>query len=186
MTFDRNKVIKSVRTLLEGIGENPDREGLKGTPERMAEFYEEAMSGVGIEEAPELKLYQVENNEEMIIVRDIAFFSLCEHHLLPFFGKAHICYIPKNNRTTGFSALARIVEDLAKRPQIQERLTTEIANLIEEKLSPLGLLVALEAEHLCMTMRGVKKPGSKTITSAIRGGMRRDATRAEAFALLRR
>ena len=172
--------------LLEGIGENPDREGLKRTPQRIAEFYEDAMSGVGIEKAPELKLYQVENNEEMIIVRDIAFFSLCEHHLLPFFGKAHICYIPKNNRTTGFSALARIVEDLSKRPQIQERLTSEIANLIEEKLSPLGLLVAMEAEHLCMTMRGVKKPGSKTITSAIRGGMRRDATRAEAFALLRR
>ncbi len=183
--MDREKIIEGVRLILDGIGDNPKREGLRLTPERVAEFYEEAFAGLKEKGTPEVKIYNVVNHEEMIVVRDIVFYSLCEHHLLPFFGVAHICYIPKNNRTTGFSALARVVDSFAKRPQIQERLTGEIADLLEKKLRPLGVMVVLEAEHLCMTMRGVKKPGSKTVTSAIRGGMRRAATRAEAFALIR-
>lgn len=184
--MDRDKIIKGVRLILEGIGEDPTRQGLKSTPERMADFYAEVFSGLK-EDPREIKFgrYDVINHEEMIVVRDITFYSLCEHHLLPFFGKAHICYIPRNNVTTGFSALARLVDTLASRPQIQERLTGDIADILEEKLNPIGVLVVMEAEHLCMTMRGAKKPGSKTITSAIRGGMRRDATRAEAFALIK-
>lgn len=184
--MDRDKIISGVRLILEGIGEDPEREGLARTPERLADFYAEAFAGLSQDaNGLEFGRYNVVNHEEMIVVRDITFYSLCEHHLLPFFGKAHICYIPRNNITTGFSALARLVETLAKRPQIQERLTGEIADILEDKLKALGVLVVIEAEHLCMTMRGVKKPGSKTITSAIRGGMRRDATRAEAFALIK-
>lgn len=184
--MDKDKIISGVRLILEGIGEDTTREGLLRTPERMAEFYAEAFSGL-TENMEDFSFghYNVVNHEEMIVVRDIAFHSLCEHHLLPFFGKAHICYIPHNNITTGFSTLARLVDVLSKRPQIQERLTGEIADFLEKKLKPLGVLVVLEAEHLCMTMRGVKKTGSMTITSAIRGGMRREATRAEAFALIR-
>ncbi|MFQ5606675.1 MAG: GTP cyclohydrolase I FolE [Candidatus Zixiibacteriota bacterium] len=184
--MDRKKIIEGVRLTLEGIGDNPDREGLVRTPERLAEFYAEAFSGLSqtVDEL-DFRYYHVVNQEEMIVVKDITFYSLCEHHLLPFFGKAHICYIPRNQRTTGFSTLTRVVDVLARRPQIQERLTSEIADFLEKKLKPLASLVVLEAEHLCMTMRGVKKPGSKTITSAIRGGMRREATRAEAFALIK-
>ena len=184
--MDTEKIKRGVRLILEGIGEEPEREGLTRTPERMAEFYADALGGLK-EDTDDIQfgLYHVVNHEEMIVVRDITFYSLCEHHLLPFFGKAHICYIPHNNCTTGFSTLARLVDTLARRPQIQERLTSQIADILQERLKPLGLLVVIEAEHLCMTMRGVKKPGSGTITSAIRGGMRRDATRAEAFALIR-
>lgn len=184
--MDREKIISGVRMILEGIGEDPTRQGLERTPERMAEFYQEVFSGLK-DDAKDITFgrYDVVNHEEMIVVRDITFYSLCEHHLLPFFGTAHICYIPRNNITTGFSALARLVDTLARRPQIQERLTGDIADILEEKLNPIGALVVMEAEHLCMTMRGVKKPGSKTITSAIRGGMRREATRAEAFALIK-
>ncbi len=184
--MDAEKIKRGVRLILEGIGEDPEREGLIRTPERMAEFYADALGG--LKEDPEkiqFGLYNVDNNEEMIVVRDITFHSLCEHHLLPFYGKAHICYIPRQNHTTGFSTLARLVDTLSRRTQIQERLTSQIADILEAKLKPIGVLVVLEAEHLCMTMRGVKKPGSGTITSAIRGGMRRDATRAEAFALIR-
>ncbi len=184
--MDSSKIEQGVRLILEGIGEDPKREGLARTPERMAEFYADALGGLKEDPADiQFNLYNVANNEEMIIVRDITFHSLCEHHLLPFFGKIHICYIPRPNRTTGFSTLVRLVDTLARRPQIQERLTSQIADILEEKLKPIGVLVVIEAEHLCMTMRGVKKPGSGTITSAIRGGMRRDATRAEAFALIR-
>lgn len=184
--MDRKKIIEGFRLVLEGIGDDPEREGLVRTPERLAEFYAEAFSGLqDTVEDIDFRLYNVVNHEEMIVVKDITFYSLCEHHLLPFFGKAHICYIPRNHRTTGFSTLTRVVDTLAKRPQIQERLTGEIADFLEKKLKPLATLVVMEAEHLCMTMRGVKKPGSKTITSAIRGGMRRDATRAEAFALIK-
>jgi len=183
--MDRDKIIRGVGLILEGVGEDPAREGLKDTPARVADFYLDALSGVGEKADPEVKIYRIANNEEMIVVRDITFYSLCEHHLLPFFGKAHICYIPRENRSTGFSTLARIVEQLSRRPQMQERLTNDIADLLVRAIKPLGALVAIEAEHLCMTMRGVRKPGAKTVTSAIRGGMRRPATRAEAFALIR-
>lgn len=155
------------------------------TPERVAEFYEEAFSGVGVSASEKVTLYTAENRDEMIIVRDIPFYSMCEHHLLPFFGKAHVAYIPGNNKITGFSHLARVVETLARRPTTQEVLTSKAANVIRKSIKPKGVLIVTEAEHLCLTIRGIKKPGSMTITSAIRGCMRKDATRAEAFALIK-
>jgi GTP cyclohydrolase I len=172
--------------LLEGMGEDPDREGLAETPDRIAEMYEEIFAGVGKDPRGKIKTYQAQNRDEMILVKDIPFHSVCEHHLLPFFGRAHIAYIPKENKVTGFAALVRVVETLSKRPQLQERLTTEVADAIVDVLDPRGLLVVVEAEHLCLTMRGVKKPGSRTLTSAVRGAMRaKSATRAEAFALIK-
>jgi GTP cyclohydrolase I len=183
---DPRKIKQGVRLLLEGMGEDPDREGLAETPERIAEMYEEIFGGVGKDPREKIKTYQAQNRDEMILVKDIPFYSICEHHLLPFFGKAHIAYIPKENKVTGFAALVRVIETLAKRPQLQERLTTEVADAIVDVLDPRGLLVVIEAEHLCLTMRGVKKPGSLTLTSAVRGAMRaKSATRAEAFALIK-
>lgn len=155
------------------------------TPERVAEFYEEAFSGVGVSASENVTLYTAENRDEMIIVRDIPFYSMCEHHLLPFFGKAHVAYIPGDNKITGFSHLARVIETLARRPTTQEVLTSKAANVIRKTIKPKGVLIVTEAEHLCLTIRGIKKPGSMTITSAIRGCMRKDATRAEAFALIK-
>lgn len=151
----------------------------------MAEFYEEAFSGVGVSASENVTLYTAENRDEMIIVRDIPFYSMCEHHLLPFFGKAHVAYIPGDNKITGFSHLARVIETLARRPTTQEVLTSKAANVIRKTIKPKGVLIVTEAEHLCLTIRGIKKPGSMTITSAIRGCMRKDATRAEAFALIK-
>lgn len=151
----------------------------------MAEFYEEAFCGVGVSASEKVTLYTAENRDEMIIVRDIPFYSMCEHHLLPFFGKAHVAYIPGNNKITGFSHLAKVVETLARRPTTQEVLTSKAANVIRKSIKPKGVLIVTEAEHLCLTIRGIKKPGSMTITSAIRGCMRKDATRAEAFALIK-
>jgi len=183
---DLKKIKQGVRLLLEGMGEDPEREGLADTPARIAEMYEEIFAGVGRDPREKIKTYQAQNRDEMILVKDISFYSVCEHHLLPFFGKAHIAYIPKENKVTGFAALVRVVETMAKRPQLQERLTTEIADVIVDALNPRGVLVVIEAEHLCLTMRGVKKPGSLTLTSAVRGAMReKSATRAEAFALIK-
>ncbi|MBN1212458.1 MAG: GTP cyclohydrolase I FolE [candidate division Zixibacteria bacterium] len=184
--FDRRKIIQGIKLVLEGIGEDIKREGLTRTPERIAEFYEEVLSGMGEDPAVELRKYTSKNKDEMIILKDISFFSLCEHHLLPFFGKVHICYIPQNNKMVGFSSMIKVVEILSQRLQVQERMTSQIADSIREALNAKGVLIVVEAEHLCLTMRGIKKPGSKIVTSAIRGMMRKDATRAEALALLER
>jgi GTP cyclohydrolase I len=181
--IDHAKIEEAVRMILEGIGEDPDRDGVKDTPRRISEMYEEIFSGVGIDPTPVPTVVQGANFDEMIMVKDIPLQSLCEHHLLPFSGKAHVAYIPnKDGRITGLSKLARVVDILSKRPQVQERLTTEIADTIERALEPRGVFVLIEAEHLCMTMRGVKKPGSVTVTSAVRGLFRNDArTRQEAL-----
>ena len=183
--IDRERIIAGVRMILEGIGEDPEREGLLKTPQRVAEFYEEVFTGIGEDASEQVTLYTAENRDELIIVRDISFYSICEHHLLPFFGKAHIAYIPGDNKITGFSHLARVIETLARRPTTQEALTSEAANALRRSIKPKGILIVTEAEHLCLTMRGVKKPGSVTVTSAIRGCLRKEATRAEAFALIK-
>lgn len=183
--MDKKKIIEGVRLILEGIGEDPSREGLKRTPERIYEFYKEFFDGIKTKPEKALKLYTTPNKDELIIVRDIALFSMCEHHLLPFFGKVHIAYIPQKNKITGFSNLVKIVEMMSHRPTIQEKLTSDIADTLYKSLGAKGLLVIIEAEHLCMTMAGIKKPGARTTTSAIRGILRRDATRAEAMALIK-
>ncbi|PIP11654.1 MAG: GTP cyclohydrolase I FolE [bacterium (Candidatus Stahlbacteria) CG23_combo_of_CG06-09_8_20_14_all_40_9] len=186
MSMINKKLIeKSVRDFLVAIGENPDREGLKDTPKRIAKMAEEIFGGVGVDPKGELRCYTMKNEDEMILIRDIPFYSMCEHHLLPFIGKVHLAYIPNENRVTGYSSLVRLVEVMAKRPQLQERLTTDIAEVIMETLNPKGILIVIEAEHLCMSMRGVKKPGHIAVTSAMRGIMRQAATRAEAFSLIK-
>jgi GTP cyclohydrolase I len=181
--FDRKKIEEGVRLILEGIGDDPDRPGIAETPRRIAEMYEEIFAGVGQDPTPIVTVVPGADFDEMIMVKDIPLQSLCEHHLLPFNGKAHVAYIPnKDGRITGLSKVARVVDILAKRPQVQERLTTQIADAIEQALEPRGVFVMIEAEHLCMTMRGVKKPGSVTVTSAVRGLFRHDArTRQEAL-----
>lgn len=187
-SFDRGLIEESVRNILEAIGEDPDRDGLRHTPERVAGMYAEVFAGMHRDPIDELDAVFEAGHDEMIMVRDIDLTSLCEHHLVPFVGKAHVAYIPNvKGQITGLSKLARIVDLLSKRPQVQERLTTQIADAIEKGLDPRGVLVVIEAEHLCMTMRGVKKPGSKTVTSAVRGLFRdNDATRAEAMGLINR
>ncbi len=166
--IDKCKIEQAVRLLLEGIGEDINREGLQDTPQRIARMYEEIFSGLDETADKHLsKRFHVSNNE-MVLEKDITFYSMCEHHLLPFYGKAHVAYIP-NGEVVGLSKLARTVEVFAKRPQLQERLTAQIADAIMENLNPKGVMVVLEAEHLCMTMRGIKKPGSKTVTSVTRG-----------------
>ena len=171
---NQKKIEEAVRLLLEGIGENPDREGLAETPKRIARMYEEIFSGIEEDAAIHLsRQFSAEEAEgqgssEMVLEKDIVFYSMCEHHLLPFYGKAHVAYIPDGS-VVGLSKLARTVEVFAKRPQIQERLTAQIADAVMKELHPKGVMVMLEAEHMCMTMRGVKKPGSKTITTAVRG-----------------
>lgn len=182
---DGPRIEKAVKELLLAVGEDPDREGLLDTPCRVARMYEEILSGMAADPIDELKVYTAKNEDEMILVKDITFHSLCEHHLLPFFGKVHIAYIPRNNKITGFSSLVKVVEAMAKRLQLQERLAADIADLLMKKLKPLGVLVVVEAEHLCLTMRGVKKPGSSVVTSAIRGGMKRESTRLEALSLIK-
>jgi GTP cyclohydrolase I len=182
---NKENIKKAVKLLLEAIGEDPDREGLKETPQRVADMYAEIFAGVGKNARKELKVYRTKNQDEMIVVRDIPFYSVCEHHLLPFIGRAHVAYIPKDERVTGFANLVTVVETIAKRPQLQERLTSEIADTLMEVLKPLGILVVVEAEQLCLSMMGVKKPGARTVTSAIRGGMRKEATRVEAFNLIK-
>ena len=172
--------------ILEGIGEDPDREGLVKTPERVAKMYEEVFQGLTQDPAVHFETTFDEHHQEMVLVRDIPFYSMCEHHLAPFFGKAHIAYIPsKDGRICGLSKLARLVDVYAKRPQVQERLTSQVADTLIEQLHPQGAIVVLEAEHLCMSMRGVKKPGSKTTTSAVRGIFARSqTTRSEALSLI--
>ena len=183
---DTLKIEKAVRDIIEAIGEDPNREGLIGTPSRVARMYEEIFSGIDKDPSDHLKtLFSSEEHEELVLVKDIPFYSVCEHHLVPFFGKAHVAYLPKDGRLTGLSKLARVIEDLAKRPQLQERITKKTADIIMEELNPYGAIVVVEAEHMCMTMRGVKKPGSKTITSAVRGVFEKDiAARAEAMSLI--
>ena len=170
---DQKKVQEAIKLLLEGIGEDTDREGLKETPERIGRMYEEICGGMDQDAGEHLsKVFSVDNNE-MVLEKDITFYSMCEHHLMPFYGKAHIAYIP-NGRVTGLSKLARTVDVYARRPQIQERLTVQIADALERALNPRGVMVMLEAEHTCMTMRGIKKPGSKTITTVTRGDFKTD------------
>ena len=170
---DKQKVEQAIRLLLEGIGEDITREGLIDTPDRIARMCEESYGGLDQEADPHLlKQFPVENNE-IVLEKDITFYSMCEHHLMPFYGKAHLAYIP-DGKVTGLSKLARTVEVYARRPQIQERLTVQIADALERALSPKGIMVMLEAEHTCMTMRGVKKPGSKTITTVTRGAFKED------------
>jgi GTP cyclohydrolase IA len=183
--MDKKKIIDGVRLIIEGIGEDPNREGLQRTPERIYELYHEIFDGIKAKPEKELKLYTTPNKDELIIVRDIAFYSMCEHHFLPFIGQVHIAYIPQKNKTTGFSNLVKIVEMMSHKPTLQERLASDIADTIYNVLSAKGVLVIIEAEQLCMTMTGVKKPGSRTITSAVRGLLRADATRAEAIALIK-
>ncbi len=181
---DKKKIEQAVLTIIEAIGEDPNREGLKGTPRRIADMYAELFTGLGVDPKKELLISFDEGHHEMVILKDIPFYSICEHHLLPFFGLAHVGYIPKG-RIVGVSKLARAVEILAKRPQLQERLTSQIAEAIVEALAPNGVGVVIEAEHMCMTLRGVKKPGAKIVTSAMRGLFRTNpATRAEFMSLV--
>ena len=183
--MDRAKIEKAVRDILEAIGEDPEREGLKETPQRVARMYEEVFSGLEEDPHVHLKLFNEPGNDELVVVRDIPLYSMCEHHLLPFVGKAHIAYIPSDGKIIGLSKLARIVNVYAKRPQVQERLTTEIADFLYEELEAKAVAVLIQAEHLCMTMRGVRAAGAVTQTSALRGAARSDArTRAEVMALL--
>lgn len=184
--MDKQRIEKAVREILEAIGENPDREGLKDTPKRIAKMYEEIFAGLNEDPGKHLEIYfQDEKHEELVLVKDIPFYSMCEHHFAPFFGKAHVGYLPKNGKLTGLSKLARVVDTVAKRPQLQERLTATIAETLMEKLEPHGVIVVVEAEHMCMTMRGIKKSGSKTLTSAVRGLFNKDAkARAEAMSLI--
>ena len=183
--MDKEKIERAVRDILEAIGEDPDRPGLKETPSRVARMYEEVFSGLNEDAHTHLKLFDEPGNDEMVIVRDIPMYSMCEHHLLPFIGKAHIAYIPADGRIIGLSKLARIVNVYAKRPQVQERLTSQIADFLFDELGAKSVAVVVEAEHLCMTMRGAKAAGAVTQTSALRGTARSDArTRAEVMALL--
>lgn len=186
--FDRDIVERAVADILKAIGEDSDREGLQLTPERVADMYAEVFAGIGRDPKDEIDVVFELGHDEMIMVRDIPLYSNCEHHLVPFIGKAHVAYIPNElGQITGLSKLARVVDVASRKPQVQERLTTEIADAIEESLDPRGVLVVIEAEHLCMTMRGVRKPGSQTVTSAVRGIFRdNEATRAEAFGLIHR
>ncbi|OEH85897.1 GTP cyclohydrolase I FolE [Desulfuribacillus stibiiarsenatis] len=184
--FDHDKIVKAVTMILEAIGEDPTREGLQDTPKRVAKMYEEVFAGIHEDPASPLGTIFNENHGELVIVKDIPFHSMCEHHLVPFFGVAHVAYIPSDGKVTGLSKLARVIDIVTKRPQLQERITTTVAEVIVEKLNPLGVAVVIEAEHMCMTMRGIKKPGSKTITSAVRGIFENDiALRAEAFSLIK-
>ena len=183
---DLDKIERGVRLILEGVGEDAERAGLQRTPRRVAEMYAELTEGMREDPSEHVQALPGDRHDEMVIVKEIHFASLCEHHLAPFVGKCHIAYIPKEGRIVGLSKLARLVESFARRLQVQERLTSEIADTLFEGLKPLGVMVVMEAEHTCMTIRGVKKPGAVTITSAIRGGFRKDPrTRAEAMALIR-
>lgn len=184
--MDLDRIRQGVRMILEGVGEDLDREGLLKTPDRVAKMYEEILCGMDEDPASVIRAMFTEEHEEMIVVKDIPLYSICEHHLMPFLGKAHVAYIPgPEGQITGISKLARVVDVLAKRLQVQERLTTDVADTLVKALHPRGVLVVVEAEHLCMSMRGVKKPGTLTITSAVRGTFHTNAaSRAEAMALI--
>jgi GTP cyclohydrolase I len=183
---DREKIAAGVRLMLEGMGEDPTRDGLVKTPDRVADFYVELTEGMWIDPKKHIEALPGDSHDEMVLVKDISIASVCEHHLAPFVGKCHIAYIPKNGRIIGLSKLARIAEIFARRLQVQERLTQEIASTLFEYLQPIGVMVVIEAEHTCMTLRGVKKPGAITVTSAVLGGFRKDPrTRAEAMSLIK-
>jgi len=184
--MDRKKIERAVRDILEAIGEDPKKKDLRETPARVAEMYEEIFSGVGQDPEKELEVILDQKHHEIVLLKGIPLYSVCEHHLLPFIGRANIAYIPKNGRVTGLSKLARVVDILSRRPQVQERLTTQIAEIIMAKLKPLGVMVVIEAEHLCMSMRGVRKPGTLTVTSAVRGIFKEnEKTRSETLALIK-
>jgi GTP cyclohydrolase I len=183
--IDQLRIAAAVREILEAIGEDPDRDGLVDTPKRVAKAYAEFFAGLHQDAADHLATTFDIEHDEMVLVKDIPFYSTCEHHLVPFYGSAHIGYIPgKGGKVTGLSKLARLVEVYARRPQVQERLTTQIVDALVEHLSPSGAIVVVECEHMCMSMRGVRKPGAKTVTSAVRGQLRETATRAEAMSLI--
>ncbi len=185
--MDKEKIEKAVRLFLEGIGEDPERGGVKDTPARVARMCEQIFGGTEKKAREVLTVLEEEKHDEIILLKNIPLYSFCEHHLLPFLGKAHIAYIPKNGRVTGLSKIARVVDVLSRRLQVQERLTTQIADVINDTLHPRGVMVIIEAEHLCMSIRGVKKPGTVTVTSVVRGLFRDNpATRAEAISLLQK
>jgi len=184
--MDKEKIKQAVRLFLEAIGEDPDREGLRRTPERVADMCQEILAGIGLDVRETIKVLQTEEHDEIVLVKDIPFYSLCEHHLLPFHGKAHVAYIPEGSRVIGISKLARVVQMEAKKLQLQERLTNQVADDVMGAANPKGVMVVIEAEHLCMTMRGARASGSKTVTSVVRGIFRQRAvTRAEAMALIK-
>jgi GTP cyclohydrolase IA len=183
--MDKKKIEKAVTMILEAIGEDPGRTDLRATPRRVAEMYEEIFLGIDKDPARELEIVLDQKHDEIILLKGIPLYSICEHHLLPFVGHAHVAYIPRNGRVTGLSKLARVVDILSRRPQVQERLTTQVADIIMTKLKPQGCMVVIEAEHMCMSMRGVKKPGTLTVTSAVRGCFKEnEKTRSEALALM--
>lgn len=185
--MDKKKIEQAVRMILEALGEDLQRPGLQRTPVRVAEMLEEILCGMYEDPSKSVKVFAAESYDEIVLIKDIPLYSVCEHHLLPFVGKAHVAYIPKNSMVTGLSNLARVVEILAKRLQVQERLTVEIADVLMRILDPQGVIVVLEAEHLCMSMRGIRKPGARVVTSAVRGIFRKNAkTRAEVMQLLER
>ncbi|WP_108671119.1 MULTISPECIES: GTP cyclohydrolase I FolE [Peribacillus] len=180
------QIEEAIRMILEAVGEDPNREGLLDTPKRVARMYEEIFSGLREDPSQHFQTIFGEDHEELVLVKDIAFHSVCEHHLVPFYGHAHVAYIPRNGKVTGLSKLARAVEAVAKRPQLQERITSTVADAIMGKLEPHGVMVIVEAEHMCMTMRGVKKPGAKTVTSAVRGIFAKDSkARSEVLSLIK-
>jgi GTP cyclohydrolase I len=184
-SMDLDKIVRGVRLILEGIGEDPEREGLLDTPSRVARMYQELLYGTGTEAASEITCTFNEDTDELVLVRDISFSSTCEHHLVPFVGVAHVAYIPEGGRITGLSKIARVVELASRRLQVQERMTAQIADAMMSRLAPQGVAVLLEAEHFCMSIRGVRKPGARTITSALRGIFKDNkATRAEVMALI--
>jgi GTP cyclohydrolase I len=185
--MDKKRIEKAVKEILYAIGENPNREGLKDTPSRVARMYEEIFSGLTKDASKEVSVIYSKEHDEIVLLKDIPFYSMCEHHFLPFAGRAHVAYIPSKGKLTGLSKLARVIEVIAKRPQMQERLTTEIADTLMKAIKPKGVLVIIEAEHLCLTMRGIKKPGSTMVTSAVRGIFRTNiATRSEALSLIKK
>ena len=184
--LDLENIEKGVKLILEGIAEDPNRPGLRSTPKRVANMFSEILGGAVEDPAKHLSVIHEEKHDEMVLIKNIPLYSMCEHHLLPFAGVAHVAYIPKEGRIVGLSKIDRVVEIFAKRLQIQERLTKQIADLINDHLKPLGVMVVIEAEHMCMSMRGAKKPKSLTVTSAVRGSFRTSsATRSEAIALIR-
>jgi len=182
---DLHRIERAVREILEAVGEDPDREGLLETPARVARMYAEIFGGLHVDVRDTIKVFHEQDHDEMIMVGDIPFYSMCEHHLLPFIGKAHVVYIPQDGRILGLSKIARVVDIISRKPQLQERLTSQIADAIVAAVQPMGVAVVVEAEHLCMTMRGIRKPGSITVTSALRGLCKRDArSRSEAMSLI--
>lgn len=186
--IDQEKIVRATEMILEAIGENLDREGLRATPQRVAKMYAEVFAGIDQDPRKYLQTcFTADNHDEMILVRDIPFYSMCEHHLLPFYGKAHVAYISKGGQVVGLSKLIRVTDIIARRPQLQERLTSNVADTIMDGLKPKGVVVVVEAEHLCMSIRGIKKPGAITVTSAVRGVFRTNfSTRSEVFNLIRR